>query len=110
MSDDQFRAWRWDREDKAANAQALVLYKAGHTIRCDHHGLLVDGRRLDATAIYEPLDAKDADRLDLAGAPVLLDVDDDGVLVYRGRALVRLTPGGLELIEDAAAPAGRGAA
>ncbi|MGA4844718.1 hypothetical protein [Streptomyces sp. G45] len=68
MSDDQFRAWRWDREDKAANAQALVLYTAGHTIRCDHHGLLVDGRRLDTAAIYLPVDAKDADRLDL-GAP-----------------------------------------
>ncbi|MFD3330130.1 hypothetical protein [Streptomyces sp. NPDC058701] len=87
MSDDQFRAWRWDREDMAANRQALVLFRHGHEIRCDHKGLLLDGRRLDTTPIYTPVPAKDG-----APAPAPLELGDDGRLVYRGRLLARLTP------------------
>ena len=103
MSTDEFRSWTWDREDKAANRQALVIERHGHRIVCDHRGLLIDGKRLDTTPPYAPMETP-------AGQtpPVPLELGDDGLLVYRGQPLVRLTPGGFELLDadaEAAAPA-----
>jgi hypothetical protein len=87
MSHDEFRSWRWDREDKSANRQALVLFEYGHTIRCDHLGLLIDGRRIDTTPLYEPFETVDGQA---SQSPI--ELGEDGVLHYRGRPVARLAP------------------
>lgn len=74
---DEFRSWRWDRDDKSANRQALEVHRYGHAIRCDHQGLLIDGERIDTVAVYEPVPG------DPECVPFLLG--DDGWLFYRGR-------------------------
>ncbi|MEU2874440.1 hypothetical protein ABZ769_35485 [Streptomyces olivoreticuli] len=88
MSDtDEFRGWRWDREDKEANRQALVIERHGHRIVCDHLGLLIDGQRIDPTPVY------DLSPLENGAQPVpAFDLGDDGRLTYGGRAVAVLGP------------------
>ncbi|MEW2635429.1 hypothetical protein AB0903_28230 [Streptomyces sp. NPDC048389] len=104
---DEFRSWRWDREDKAANRQALVIHRHGHRIVCDHHGLLIDGQRIDTKPVYDPSPLENGDKPEPA-----LDLADNGRLVYRGRAVALLhpredgtaNPGRLELLTAASSP------
>lgn len=97
---DAFRPWRWDREDKAANRQALTIDRHGHRIVCDHRGLLIDGQRIDTTPVYD------------AAPETALVLQDDGRLIYRGRAVARLhprkpgtaNPGRLDLLAETSSP------
>lgn len=100
---DEFRSWRWDREDKAAGKQALVIERHGHRIVADHDGLLIDGQRLDPHPFYEGLTGKALHMEDTEGAALeALRLDDDGLLVYRGRPVACLHP-----CEDGTANPGR---
>ncbi|MEJ8654882.1 hypothetical protein WKI65_44300 [Streptomyces sp. MS1.AVA.3] len=106
---DAFRSWKWDRDDKAANLQALVIERHGHRIRADHLGLLIDEIRVSKTPIYAP-----AGEGEEAGIEPLLDVRDEGAVVYRGQTLARLTPlapgakpGPVELIDHDDTPSPR---
>ncbi|NXY98210.1 hypothetical protein HYE82_28335 [Streptomyces sp. BR123] len=84
---DQLRSWRWDREDRAANRQALEVHRHGHVIRCDHRGLLIDGERIDTTPVYMPVPVPKGEP-----EPVAFELGDDGRLFYRGQLKAVLAP------------------
>ncbi|MFD0353664.1 hypothetical protein ACFVHW_07925 [Streptomyces sp. NPDC127110] len=84
---DEFRGWRWDREDAAAGRQALVLHRWGHVIRCDHQGLLIDGDRVDTVPLYQPVPVAKGE-----AEPAPIELGDDGRLLYRGRHVATFSP------------------
>lgn len=84
---DEFRSWRWDREDAAAGRQALVLTRWGHVIRCDHQGLLIDGDRVDTVPLYQPVPVAKGEV-----EPAPIELGEDGRLLYRGRHVATFSP------------------
>lgn len=78
--DDEFRAWRWDREFFNSGQSKLTVQRHGHEVSLDRYGVSVDGQRV----VREDLKN--------TPSPPEFDVREDGTVMYRQTEVAAIAP------------------